>query len=363
MSDQGQGKTAYRDMVETAFAQSVPLSAQFEITYRCNHLCTFCYNSPTGQRELRTPQIFEILKKISDFGVLYLTLTGGEPLCHRDFYKIAGEVRRLGMALRIYSNGYLMSDPKVLERIMALHPLEVEISIHGARPESHEALTKIKGSFEKTVKAIGLLSEAGQKVNLKCPITRHNQDELFDVKKIADRYGYYVTFDPVITPKDDGDTGPLSLSPDNAFFTRYWQEDYIKLHDGRLPPRANHCAPEGTEAVCGAGRTGFTVDPYGNMFPCVAFRRKIGNLLEVDKIDDIWGESPVLEQVRGLGVNARDNLNKREDGKYFTFCMGVAETQLGDPLAIYPQAETNARAVRRAYDLLKIEDGSGKKSA
>jgi radical SAM protein with 4Fe4S-binding SPASM domain len=167
----------------------------------------------------------------------------------------------------------------------------------------------------------------------------------------------------VITPKDDGDTDPLSLQPDEAFFRRYWAEDYIMLHNGRLPPRANHCAPEGTEAVCGAARTGFTVDPYGNLYPCIAFRRKIANLLEISKIEDIWADSPVLNQVRSLGVEARDKLNKREDGEYFTFCMGVAETQLGDPLAVYPQAETNARAVRRAYKLLKIEDKTGKKYA
>ena len=142
MSDAGNGSISpYDRLVRKAFAEAIPLNCQIEITYRCNHLCTFCYNSPTGQRELRTEQIFETLKKISDFGVLYLTLTGGEPLCHRDFFKIAGEVRRLGMALRIYSNGYLMSDPKVIEKIIALTPMEVEISLHGARPESHEAMT------------------------------------------------------------------------------------------------------------------------------------------------------------------------------------------------------------------------------
>ena len=85
--------TPYRRMVEKAFSQAIPLSAQFEITYRCNHLCTFCYNAPTGQREMTTPQIFEALGKVADFGVLYLTLTGGEAMCHRDFWAIAEETR------------------------------------------------------------------------------------------------------------------------------------------------------------------------------------------------------------------------------------------------------------------------------
>ena len=114
MSESGGQPTPYEKVVGKAFAEAIPLNAQIEITYRCNHLCTFCYNSPTGQREMTTPQIFEALRKIADFGVLYLTLTGGEALCHKDFFKIAAEVRRLGMALRIYTNGYLLADRKIV---------------------------------------------------------------------------------------------------------------------------------------------------------------------------------------------------------------------------------------------------------
>ena len=71
----------------------------------------------------------------------------------------------------------------------------------------------------------------------------------------------------------------------------------------------------------------------------------------------------VLQQVRDLSVKARKELDKHPHGPYFMFCMGVAETQCGDPLAMYPQAEINAKAVKRAYDLLEIEDSGGRKSA
>ena len=346
----------YKKMVEKAFSDAIPLSAQFEITYRCNHLCTFCYNSPTGQREMTTEQIFEALAKIREFGVLYLTLTGGEAMCHRDFWKIAEEVKRLGMGLRVYSNGYLMADPKIVKRLKELNPVEVEISIHGAQAKTHEALTKIKGSFDKTVQALRNLSDAGIKVNLKCPITRLNRDELFGIRDIGDSMGLYVTFDTVITPKDDGNTDPLDLRADDDFFKKYWAEDYSKLHHGRMPPRANHCAPEGAEANCGTGRSGFTLDPYGNILPCVAFRRKAGNILEVDSLEDVWNRSPVLEEVRDLAVQAKDRFKRDPDGEFYQFCLGVAETQLGDPLAVYPQVEVNAKAIKRHYELLQIED-------
>ena len=357
------GLNPYRKLVQKAFADAIPLSAQFEITYRCNHLCTFCYNAPTGQRELTTPQILEALRKIADFGVLYLTLTGGEAMCHKDFYKIAEEGRRLGMALRIYSNGYLMADKKIVKRIKALNPMEVEISIHGARAETHEALSKIRGSFGRTVTALRNLVEAGIKVMVKTPITRLNKDELFEIRDLAEGLGLSVVFDAVITPKDDGNQDPLALRADDEFFEKYWGEDYIKLHRGKLPPRANHCAADGAEANCGTGRSGFTIDPYGNILPCVAFRRKIANILEIDSLEEIWHSSPVLQEVRDLSVEARTRLNGHSNGRYFTFCLGVAETQLGDPLAIYPQAEINAGAVKRAYELLQIENLTGRESA
>ena len=57
---------------------------------------------------------------------------------------------------------------------------------------------------------------------------------------------------------------------------------------------------------------------------------------------------------------ATRRLERHPDGHFFSgFCLGVAETQTGDPLALYPQAEVNAKAVRRNYELLQIGGGSG----
>jgi len=359
MSEAAQQPNPYQKLVNKAFAEALPLNCQIEITYRCNHLCTFCYNSPSGEREMTTEQIFKVLRKVAEFGVLYVTLTGGEALCHKDFFKIAAEVRRLGMALRIYSNGYLLSDRKMVRKVKKLKPMEVEISIHGARAESHEALTRIKGSFDKTIRAIENLNEAGIKVNLKCPITRLNQKELFDVKALANRLGRTITFDAVITPKDDGNLDPLALRPDDEFVEKYWGEWYGKLHGGQAPPRANHCAGDST-ANCGTARAGFTIDPYGNLMPCVALRRKAGNMLEIESLEEVWFSSPVLREVRDMSLEVREKLDRHQDGQFFTFCLGVAEVQVGDPMGMYPQAELNARAVRRSYELLQIEDsGTG----
>jgi radical SAM protein with 4Fe4S-binding SPASM domain len=363
MPDEQKQLNPYQRIVEQAFVQAVPLNCQIEITYRCNHLCTFCYNAPTGEPEMSTEQLFEALRKVSDFGVLYVTLTGGEPLVHKDFFKIASEVRRLGMALRVYSNAYLLADPERVRRLKALKPIEVEISIHGSRAETHEALTGIKGSFDRLMQALGNLQEAGLKVNLKCPITKLNQEELFEIREIGDRFGCRPTFDAVITPKDDGSSDPLALRAEDHFLEKYWGEWYGDLHKGVPPPLPEGCSSEGY-VTCGAGRSSFNIDPYGNILPCVALRRKIANILEIDSLKEIWEASPVLSEVRELSISARKMLDKHENAKYLTFCMGTAETQTGNPLALYPQAELNAAGIKRHYEQLeKKEREEGANSA
>ena len=105
-----------------------------------------------------------------------------------------------------------------------------------------------------------------------------------------------------------------------------------------------------------------------NTLRCVRDRtkRKVANVLEIDDLKSVWFGSPVLNEIRDLSVEAKRRVDKHEDGAYFMgFCLGVAETQTGDPLAMYPQAEINAKAVKRNYELLQIGEGpdGGRKSA
>jgi len=54
------------------------------------------------------------------------------------------------------------------------------------------------------------LHAQGVKVTLKCPITRDNQEEVLDMYRLAEDVGVTIIFDPVITPRDDGDKDPLA---------------------------------------------------------------------------------------------------------------------------------------------------------
>src|SRR5580765_1878235 len=110
-------------LIGRATMKSRPLFASMELTYVCNLHCFFCYNpvqrkdqvrskpAPVSAREpLAYEETLQILDQLKEMGVLYLTLTGGEPMVHPRFWDIAREAKKRSFALRIFSNGIIINE-------------------------------------------------------------------------------------------------------------------------------------------------------------------------------------------------------------------------------------------------------------
>jgi len=338
------------------WANAAPMSALFELTFVCNHACSFCYNCPTGQKEMNTAEVLDALRKLAEFNVLYLTLSGGEPLVRKDFFEIARAARELGFAIRIYTNGYLIDEAMAKKIRTIANPVEMEISLHGGRPETHDKLTCVPGSFQKICNAAKFLRAEGIKVNFKAPVTRDNQAEVLEMERLAQSLDVRIQFDTVITPRDDGDKDPLSLMASDDFLQKFWTEDAYKTARKEPVPLPRKDGPG--EAICGTGRSGIAIDPYGNIYPCVQLRRKAGNIKELARLRDMWFSSPVLIEVRKTAVEiAQETLKQAKNGDQCGFCMGVAEVQLGDAKAMYPQVQKNAAFRAQAYEAWRARTG------
>lgn len=350
MAEPGQ-RNAYQEIMDRQWNEARPVSAQIELTYKCNHICSFCYNVPLSQREMSTEQVVACLDKIAELGVLYLMLTGGEPFCRPDFFEIAGAARERGFAVRIYTNGYVLADEAVADRVAGIPPFDLEISLHGADAATHDRLTGIRGSFERLMIGLENMRKRRIKVSLKCPITRLNQSQLREIRAIGDRLGYRVTWDPQIIPRDDGDTGPLQMAADPAVVEELYRAEnrFVLRYGDELKPKDN----ERISTNCGTGRSTFTIDPYGNLYPCVSWRRKVVNVLEVESLKGLWKDSPVLNHVRQVAEEVPKKLLARhEAGSFCGFCPGVAEKETGSPMAMYPAAEGMARMKLGVYEKL-----------
>lgn len=340
---------AYREITMNAWKKAAPLQALYELTYRCNHLCTFC-NNPLSRAggELKTEEAFDVLAQLKELGVLFLTLTGGEPLLRQDFWEIAEEGKRLKFALRVFTNAYLIND-EVADRLKEVGITETSISIHGSKPDVHEKLTRIPGSFQRVVDAVKRLRDRDMRVVLKTPVTRLNEDDLFEIKAIADEHDAFMVFDTTITPRFDGDVSPLGLAPSEEFYKWFWSREGAPLRAGVEPKPKTYEGREKLEGCCGTGRSGLMVDPYGNVFPCALWFRNLGNLRE-QKLVDIWQGSQELKKIRQIAVDVQNEvIPKQEDGAFMNWCPATAESMTGDAKQAYRPALLNAKYQKQAY--------------
>src|SRR2546427_250611 len=171
---------------EKGAQQRVPVRAMIELTYGCNLRCVHCYN-PTHQAkdELSTVQITALIDQLAAVGCLELGLTGGEIFTRRDLFEIMAYAKGKGFAITLLTNATLIT-PERADRIQALHPRSVEISIYGATQETYEQVTRIPGSFQGFLTGVQLLRERTVPLLIKMPVMTLNQHEVEQAKALVE---------------------------------------------------------------------------------------------------------------------------------------------------------------------------------
>jgi hypothetical protein len=87
---------------------------------------------------------------------------------------------------------------------------------------------------------------------------------------------------------------------------------------------------------CGAGSSSVTIDQWGNVLPCVQWRREVGNI-RTTPFPEIWARSAELATVQKITIDARESAGRFEGPKGVAFfCPGMAEVLTGNPLSVYP---------------------------
>ena len=311
------------EMAAKALKLNIPLSVQLDLTYRCNERCVHCYLDHEDHGEMTTAEIKELLDQMADAGVFYLTVSGGEIMMRRDFFEILEHARLRTFCIKLKTNGVLIRK-KEAQRLRELGVESVQISIYSHRPEVHDAITKMPGSFRQSIEAVRLLRKHGIHVDMANVLMIHNVHDYGGVKALAAELGAQFIIDPTITPMMDGDRSILSLNVD---------EDTLRevFHNEALAGNVEQfCAvPEGpgqeelNSLPCSAGHTACYVSPYGDVYPCVQFPLPCGNVRRT-KFVDIWRYSPQLNEVRSIRLRDMLACSQCIHGGTCTRCPGLA---------------------------------------
>lgn len=133
------------------------------ITGKCNYNCLHCFNAADNapsMNEWTLEEAKKLTKQAQECGINAFTVTGGEPMVHRDFFEIIKSIYANGMYVdELNTNGYFL-DKAALDKFREIgcNPL-IKISFDGLG--HHDWLRNRKGAEADALHAIRLCIENG----------------------------------------------------------------------------------------------------------------------------------------------------------------------------------------------------------
>lgn len=321
---------------------AVPVFAVWEVTYRCPLRCRHCYLA--GKRdedELSTAEGQVLLADMARLGVLFLSLTGGEPLLREDLFDIVDEALALGFTWQLLTSGTLLDEERA-RRVAERTPLAVEVSLHGLE-KTHDWITRVGGSFRAVVAAVERLTRLNLTVNVKMSLTPRGLKDLPELRSLCGRLGANLKISTMMFPGREGRPTPEDLRLDDRLLAQYVSESEI----GPSDPPSQRASLGNDGPLCGAGRSSFSVSPGGDVRPCLTLGEPCGNVRGTP-LGEIW-HSKTMTAFRRLTTSSRTGCLDCENAEFCNFCPGLAEREAGDALLPAPSACREAAVRHRLH--------------
>jgi radical SAM protein with 4Fe4S-binding SPASM domain len=307
-----------QDVVARCSQLSIPIQAILELTYRCNLHCAHCYVDINEPDELTFEEWKGVIDQLKAAGTIYLLLTGGEIMLRSDFLEIAGYARHSGFILNLMTNCSRLT-PEIAQSLAGLKPASVATSLYGASAEIHESVTRVAGSYQRTLEGIKLLVDYGLTPLVQTTVMKSNLSELAQIKSLVTGLGAEASIDIGMAPSKTGAAFPFQCEPGI--------EELIRC--GWRPAAPAEIENNG-KGLCKAGKALCSVSPHGNVFPCLMFPMRLGNLKQ-SKFDIIWRLEPCAE-LRYLRSMRRNDLYACRQchlSAYCQRCTGIVYIESG----------------------------------
>ena len=289
-----------------------PFAFQWHITDNCDQRCKHCYifsKNPGRQLISMTfPQMEAVIENCRDMCERFnrrpsFSLTGGDPILHPNFWRLAELLRERGLAFAIMGNPFHLSD-EVCERLAAAGCERYQMSLDGLR-ETHDWFRK-PGSFDCTLEKIKCLHHAGILSTIMTTISSTNIKEIPELIDVVvdnevDVYAF-ARFCPDTETKSNGITPMEYRALLDACWQKFAEHEEAGCHTGfdlkdhlwtlyryetgdfEIPKDAE---PGIIYGGCNCGNCHMTILPNGDLYACRRLNSKVGNVFE-DRIADVW---------------------------------------------------------------------------
>jgi SynChlorMet cassette radical SAM/SPASM protein ScmF len=172
----------------------------------CNLKCRHCWIRPTYVSSEPSPgdvldvhQLHEAVTKAKPMGLSFAKLTGGEPMLHPQFMKIAEMLTHMGLKLSMETNGTLITAPSARHLKEKSNVNFISVSLDGANSKTHDEFRGVSGAFDAALRGLGHLVNAGyENMQLIMSVHRGNLKQIDDLVTLAaDRGAKTVKISPV----------------------------------------------------------------------------------------------------------------------------------------------------------------------
>lgn len=288
------------EVIDYFSSRMIPYSATWEITSLCNLKCSHCYCATPSLGAWTTKKARVALEEMMALGVIDIEFTGGECLAHPDFFEILSLAYDRGFIISVLTNGSLLSEERA-KLIADVKPRNVQISVYSLCEDTHDGITRTPGSLQKTLKGIDSLQSFGIRPTIACPLTKINKDSVDELYAWAAKKGLEIKFSVKLSKSENNERIPEQLRLQSSDFESM-------LWDARVNPylrddiRTLSRIDKSTRMICQAGFRNFSLDAYGNLFPCNSLRIPCGNIIS-ESLSHVWKNSSNLARWRTVTID------------------------------------------------------------
>lgn len=310
--------TIERAMLCRASAAQRPITGTLELLPICNMNCDMCYirlsrTEMEKKGRMRTAdEWISMGEEMERAGVLFLLLTGGEPLIFPDFRRLYLSLRERGIILTVNTNGTLI-DADWAAFFGENKPRRINITLYGADDRAYEMLCHYPGGFEKTVQGIRLLKERGVDVKINGSVTKSNRNDMEKIYAIGRELGAPVHMDTYMLPGIHERKLPFEaqsrLEPEEAaaaemeMLRNEMNPEDLRMYVQQMLLQIKKEGNVYSEGItCMAGNCSFAVNWQGEMRPCVTLEEPSVPVFETG-FESAWQQ--ISEKVKAYRVNEK----------------------------------------------------------
>jgi len=333
-------------------------SCMFELTYRCSEMCIHCYNpgatrndaevSHRGDRqELNLDDYKRIIDEMDELGLVKVCLSGGDPFSKEFVWDIIDYLYKKEIAFDIFTNGQRLV--KDVRRLADYYPRLVGVSIYSGVAADHDAITRIPGSWKRSMQVVKELSELAVPMNLKCCVMQPNLHSYYMVADIAKQYGAQPQFEINITESTDGDVCAKQLRLTEEQLQVVLRDKDLSLYVGKEVPNYGSYPIIKNRRSCNAATYTFCMTPDGSIRPCCSFPLDFGNLKERTVLT-ILSTSVLLKEWRNCTVESYEECGAHPYCDFCSLCAGLNFIEHND---YRKAAESNCYMAKVRYSVAK----------